>query len=230
MNKKQTSTFLLPSGPQVQRPRFRSHLPASRCLKVQFLYAFPSRVKNGNVVFQQWPRSSFPGKDKKGHSCVSGPRFLVSGPQTRVGKNVPQQWRQTRPSWFTSPWWWPQRGSITFPPVCRCRASERLGSYLFKTHLAHEPVVGPGFEAKVPGTRWLALNDPRHECTPMPFQRTANTRILSKFVQRGTWSWTKTHLEITQLKSREAEDCLRPPSGALKLCFQWKLCFLSFIH
>lgn len=145
-------------------------------------------------------------------------------------KNVPQQWQQIWASRFTSPWRWPQRGSITFPPVCRRRASERLGSCLFKTHLAHEPVVGPGFEAKVPGTRWLALNDPRHECTPMPFQRTANTQILSKFLQQGTWSWTKTHREITQLKSREAEDCLQPPSGALKLCFQWKLCFLSFIH
>lgn len=86
MNKKQTSTFLRPSGRQVQGPRFRSHLPASRCLKVQFLDAFPSRVKNGDVVFQQWPRSSFPGKDKKGHSCVSGPRSWSQGPRLELEK------------------------------------------------------------------------------------------------------------------------------------------------
>lgn len=101
----------------------------------------------------------------------------------------------------------------------KCRVSERLGSILFKTHLAHEPVVGPGFEANVPGTRWLALNDPQHECTPMPFQRTANRQIISKFLQQGTWSWTKTHLEIIQFKSWGAEDCLQPPSGALKLWY-----------
>lgn len=74
---------------------------------------------------------------------------------------------------------------------------------------------GPGFEASIPGTRWLALNDPQHECTPMPFQRTANTEILSKFLQQGTGYWTKTHLEIIQFKSRGAEDCLQPPGNCV---------------
>lgn len=80
-------------------------------------------------------------------------------------------------------------GKLVVSSGCRCRSwfSEKL-SFLFQSHTVRAGVVDTGFEAWLSDARWCPLND--HQCgsTPLPFQSTAGTFIISEFSGQGTRS------------------------------------------